>query len=437
VNPFGIVLSCRRQTIAEERQDMTEAGKDVEGSATAVHKSRGAVSMHAFLSTYLPALIFALGTGIALPAVPTLAKSFDVSFGVASGVVTAFMLGNLAGAIPSGWLIDRFGRRSVMIAGPLLTALFALLTAFSTSFAMLLVLRFLGGCAAQMWLMGRIAAISQTAAANERGRQVSWMFGMDNTGKLAGPVIGGQIAATWGMHAPFIAYAIVSLIAFLPILIYAQDTPRDADVAKKPKDAAPNKLTMAQIVLPRLVYFGVALFAGLTRGPVQADLLHLYAAFAYHLGPAQIGYLATGAALISWPIGFIAGWMMDRFGRKGTMVPGFSGVAFAMLALAVSAFAELSYAWYAVLFFIGIALQALTGGSVQTVGADVAPPEARGTFLGLWRFTGLAGTALSPIIFAVLAEQVNYGSAFVFTAACAAAVAGLLIFYVPETRERH
>src|SRR5215469_15863530 len=97
-----------------------------------------AVSWDAFISTYLPALVLAIGTGIALPAVPSLAKSFGVSFGVASGVVTAFVLGNVAGTIPSGWLIDRFGRRVVLIAGPLLTAATACLIAFVHSFPELL-----------------------------------------------------------------------------------------------------------------------------------------------------------------------------------------------------------------------------------------------------------------------------------------------------------
>ena len=105
-----------------------------------------------------------------------------------------------------------------------------------------------------------------------------------------------------------------------------------------------------------------------------------------------------------------------------------------MIALAISAFIPLSYAWYVVLFFLGVALQALTGGSIQTVGADVAPPGARGMFLGLWRLTGQGGATLSPIVFAVIADQMNYGSAFLFVAASAVAVAFLLIRYVPETR---
>jgi MFS family permease len=394
-----------------------------------------ALTWDAFFSTYLPALVLALGTGVALPAVPTLAKSFHVSFSLASGVVTAFVLGNLAGTVPSGWFIDRFGRRSVLLASPLLTAVMAFLTALVHSFTLLLALRFFDGVAAQMWLMARLAAISHGAGAGQRGRQVSWMFGMNNTGKLAGPLLGGFIAADLGVRAPFVLYGALALAALVPAFFFARDTPRAADVRKKAGAAPQKKPSLKEIVLPRLVYFGVALFAGLTRGPIQADLLHLYAAFAYHLGPTQIGYLSTSAAALSLPIGFLSGWMMDRYGRKRTMVPGFIGVTLAMAALAASAFAHFSLLWYVVLFLIGATAQALTGGSIQTVGADVAPEHGRGMFLGLWRFTGQGGATLSPILFALLADQLNYGSSFLFTAASAAVVAFLLVRYVPETRQ--
>ena len=392
-----------------------------------------AVSWDAFLSTYLPAFLLALGTGIVLPVIPALAQSFEVSFGVASGVVTAFLIGNLAGTLPSGWLIDRFGRRPVIIAGPLLTAATSLLIVFAESFTQLLVLRFLAGCAAQMWLIGRLAAISHGAAPGERGRQISWTFGMDSVGKLAGPMLGGLIATAWDIRAAFVVYGILALIALIPTLLFAENTPRRV---RQAKEETPRKLSLREIVLPRLPYFGVALFAGLARGPIYSGMLDLYAAFAYQLGPTQIAFLATGANIINLPIAFTAGWMMDRFGRKRTMVPGFGGVALTMAALAVCAFIPLSYAWYVGLFFLAIAAQALTGSSIQTVGADVAPPEARGMFLGVWRLTGQGGATLSPILFAVIAETLGYGSSFVFIAASAAVVTMLLVFYVPETRTR-
>ena len=77
-------------------------GSDGSGAAATRPSGQAAVSWDAFLSTYLPALVLAIGTGIALPAIPTLAKTYAVSFGMASGIVTAFVLGNVAGTIPSG-----------------------------------------------------------------------------------------------------------------------------------------------------------------------------------------------------------------------------------------------------------------------------------------------------------------------------------------------
>jgi MFS family permease len=178
------------------------------------------------------------------------------------------------------------------------------------------------------------------------------------------------------------------------------------------------------------------MFAGLARGPIYSGMLDLYGAFAYQLGPGQVAALATAANIIHLPIAFAAGWMMDHFGRKRTMVPGFGGVAVSMALLAVCAFVPLSFTWYVALFLLAIIAQSLTGSSIQTVGADVAPPEARGMFLGIWRLTGQGGATASPILFAVLAETLGYGSSFVFVAASAAAVTYLLVAHVPETRTR-
>lgn len=418
-----------------EPENRSIGGTENPESATPPRGVAKAVSWDAFISTYFPAFLLAIGAAIVLPVIPALAQSFDVSFGLASNVITAFLIGNVAATVPTGWLIDRLGRRPIVIAGPLLTAITSLLIVFAESFEQILVLRFLAGWAAQMWLMARLAAISHGAAAGERGRQISWLFGMDSVGKLAGPAFGAFIAAYFGIRAPFIAFAILALIALVPAFFYAEDTPRRA-LHKKEDAVAPRRISLWEIVVPRLPYFGVALFAGLARGPIYSGMLDLYAAFAYRLGPTEIGWLATCANIINLPIAFAAGWMMDHFGRKRTMVPGFGGVALTMAALAVCAFIPLSLSWYVGLFFLAIAAQALTGSSIQTVGADVAPPEARGLFLGIWRLTGQGGATASPILFAILAEFLGYGSSFVFVAMAAAAVTCLLIFKVPETRTR-
>ncbi len=389
-----------------------------------------AFSWEAFLSTYLPALILAMGTGVALPAIPVLAKSFDVSFGLASGVIIAFLLGGMVGSLPTGWLIDRVGRRKVLLAGPLLTAVVAALVLTARSFPELLLYRFLDGWAANMWFMARVAAISAKASVGQRGRQISWMFGMDNVGRLAGPAAGGFIAEAWGIRSPFAAYALLALLTLIPTFLYADDYTPERSREEAADGPQPKPI---QLILPYLALFGVAFFAAAARAPLFADLLHLYAAFAYDLDAKGVGLLATATNGLSLPIGFLAGWMLDRLGRKRTNVPGFIGVVITMAALAVTAWLHLSLAWYVGVFLGAVAFQSLTGGSIQTIGADVAPAYARGMFLGMWRFAGQLGTALSPIAFSAIAETAGYGAAFVFVAATAAIVTVLLITKVPET----
>src|SRR5579871_4774430 len=81
--------------------------------------STGVLSRQLILSLYLPALALSMGTSIATPVVPNLAKSFGVDFGAASLVVILTGFGALAAALPTGFLTDRVGRRPILLASPL------------------------------------------------------------------------------------------------------------------------------------------------------------------------------------------------------------------------------------------------------------------------------------------------------------------------------
>jgi MFS family permease len=428
----AVVYSGRMTSPARQPDPAANTKRPGRNATAEQHSENAAVSWDAVISTYVPALIFALGIGIALPAIPTLARSFHVSFGEATFVTTSFLLGNTLGSIPTGWMIDRFGRRRLMLAGPLLTAAMAFLVVTAQTFPQMVLYRFFDGFAAQMWLMGRLAGISYAAPANQRGRQVGWMFGMDNLGKLTGPLVGGFIAAGWGLRAPFAVYGVLALAALIPGYFFIKDTPQQQR-AERAATAQVRRLSIREIVLPRLILFALALMASLARGPLGADLLHLYAAFAYHLSPEAIGFLATGASSVTLPLTFLSGWAMDRYGRKRLMVPGFISLAVAMVGLAVSAALHFPLYGYVALFMMAVIATGLTSGSMQTLGADVAPPEARGMFLGLWRFAGLTGTAASPLAFAFLADHTGYASSFVFVALSSALVGYLLLTAVPET----
>src|SRR5204862_5566453 len=88
------------------------------------------LSRELFFSLYLPAMAISLGQGIATPVLPVYAKSFGIDFNTATLVVILHGVGGLVATFPIGYAIDRFGRRPVLLTGPIITALTSFLTAF-------------------------------------------------------------------------------------------------------------------------------------------------------------------------------------------------------------------------------------------------------------------------------------------------------------------
>src|SRR5439155_19365672 len=139
---------------------------------------------------------------------PIYAKSFDVSFGAASLVIVVFGLGAVFATLPTGYLVDKVGRRPVLLGGPVLTALTSFLTAFAArTFETLLVWRFLGGCANQAWELSRLAMIADTGSERQRGRMMTWMNQVQGVSMLLAPSVGGFLAV-WDIRAPFVLHGI-------------------------------------------------------------------------------------------------------------------------------------------------------------------------------------------------------------------------------------
>src|SRR5712692_9573443 len=97
------------------------------------------------IGLYAPAVIMSLGQGMVVPTIPTLASAFDLTAGLAAQLVTAGMIGRVFALLPTGTLLDRYGRRPILIGGPLLVALASALTAVATVFPLLLLAQLLTG----------------------------------------------------------------------------------------------------------------------------------------------------------------------------------------------------------------------------------------------------------------------------------------------------
>ena len=316
----------------------------------------GIYSRQNFLSIYVPAMTLAVGTGIIVPALPVYAKSFGVSFEIASLVIVVHQLGVTLSSFPIGLLLDRFGRRKILLTGPVILAVSSVLVPVARSFSELLIYRFIGGVGQQMWHLGRLAMIADTGADRERGRQITTMAAMQHSGRLFSPALGGFIAGYWDIRAPFFALALLSLLAIIPSFKLTKETAPHLTGKTKgqgTKEQETEESGFRTLFTYQVMIFFVAqLFAAMTRSPIFSGQLNFYGAYVYHLSPQTIGLLATIATAVGIPITICGGYIMDRFGRKAILLPGFSLLTVAMIFLGITDYFQMPVH----LFFSGIPL---------------------------------------------------------------------------------
>ena len=127
-----------------------------------------------------------------------------------------------------------------------------------------------------------------------------------------------------------------------------------------------------------------------------------------------------------------AGWVMDRLGRKYAIIPSFvtQGVGLALIPLTASAGGILF-----VVALLGIG-NGIGSGTMMTLGSDLAPANARGDFLGVWRFIGDFGMVGGPLLVGNMADLFTLGGSALLLAAASLSAAGIFGFFVPETLKR-
>lgn len=391
-----------------------------------------------FFTLYFPAIALSMGQNIALPVLPVYVRSFDVSFEMASLVVILHGIGALSFTLPIGYAMDRWGRRPVLLAGPILTAITSVLIAFAPSFLFLLVARFFAGAAQQMWQLSRLAMITDTGKDRERGRLITWMLQIGTFSGLFSPALGGFIAENWDIRMPFLFHAALVLMAIIPSFRMAKETAPEATRggarSGQTFERVPWKIVFQDMWHPQMMAFLTAQFmANFTRGVHRGGLLQLYAAYQYGVGPGTLGLLATANSFLHLPVAFSTGYIMDRWGRKKTIVPGFSLLAIAMVFMTSTALFGLPFEVFAAAYLCVTFAQGITGGNMQVMGSDLAPDRGRGQWMSVWRFIAESGNELSPMVFAVVAASFSYVGSFSVVGFSALSVALLVGLCIRET----
>ena len=383
------------------------------------------------LPVYVPSFLLAFTQGLLIPTLPLYATTFGVSFSLISLAVAARGLGTLAMDLPSGIMLERLGHRNVMLLGVGVACLSLVLMGIIENFHVLVLLRLISGCGAAMWMLSRMAYISDVIPLEVRGRALSAFGGVSRIGVFASPAIGGFVGASFGLRTPFLLAAALAGVALVIALLYV---PESRQIAKA-EHRRPHWRTMAQIVRTYRRDLLTAGSAQVLAQMIRAGreiIVPLYGATVLGLDVAAVGVILTVSAAIDMSLFGIAGLLQDRKGRKWASVPSMIilGVGMAMVPL-TAGFASLLAA--AAVMGLG---NGLGSGTMMTLGSDLAPRDAMGEFLGLWRLIGDGGNSGGPLVVGAVADLTGLALAAIVLAGIGALAASNLAWFVPETRNQ-
>lgn len=347
----------------------------------------------AFLSTVAP-----ITTDLYLPSFPQLAADFGVDETGAQLTLTASLLGIGVGQLILGPASDRYGRRRPLIIGAVICCIAGAAAVFSPTLPVLIVARFVQGATGAAGMVIGRAVIADISTGATAARAFSLVMTIGGVAPIAGPVLGGFIAAPLGWRgALVIVFALT--IGMLVVAVVAIPETHPAERRQHFRQQSAEHGSGARDLRSRR-YIGNALvsafaFAGLMAYVSAAPFLYQ---LNIGLNPAQFG-LAFGAnAVVLVAATFVSARLAGSWSPRRILTLGLiimTGAATAFAAVALSPVPDPLMALCLPAFLGGFGL--VQGNAVAA--AITAVPRAAGTASAIIGFSqfALAGVSTATV----------------------------------------
>lgn len=355
---------------------------------------------------------------------PSLIKEWGVTKPMLAPVLSAALFGLAAGALLSGPIADRLGRKRVLTATVLLFGVATLASAFATDIVQLSTLRFVTGLGLGAAMPSAVTLMSEYCPSARRSTLTNLMFCGFPLGAASGGFLAAWMIPQWGWQSVLVLGGVVPLVLTAALLLWLPESVRFMVTRRFPVERI--RATLARIAGPQVQ--GIARFtmtetrvvtnergglAQVLARPYRLGTLMLWAA--YFMGLVifyalinwmpllfkEAGIEPRTATLISalFPLGGVGavffGWLMDRVEPNRIVALGF-----ALTAVAVWAIGQLvgNVGALVVGVFLAGVLMNTAQSSLPALAAGFYPTNARATgvawMLGIGRFGGILGSLL-------------------------------------------
>jgi MFS family permease len=339
----------------------------------------------------------------------------------------------------SGYLTDRFDRRKpLVVAGYFVANAVKPLLAVVGAWWQILLIRFTDRLAKGVRGAPRDVMVAESVPKERLGSAYGLIQSMDSAGAILGPLVALLLLAHYGIRTVFWAAAVPGALCVMVALFGIRETKRRAPEnggLKSPNQAAGTNPHVSQkaremghpaapiAALPGSFYFVLIAVSLFSLGN-SSDMFLVMRAQSVGIPVAMAPLLGLVFNLTytlgSWP----AGWLSDRFSRRGIAAAGYLIYAAVYF---VFGRAPSTLAIWITMAVYGL-YYALTQPVLKALVVESVGQEVRGRALGVYAFVTSVATLGASLITGELWKHYGAGVPFYFSAGLAAASAVLLAF---------
>jgi MFS family permease len=310
---------------------------------------------------------------------------------------TVNSIASLVGLTVAGPAADRFGRKPVMLISLVGQAGAMLGMSLATSFPVWVFVMALMGAFNPVYRVGADSMVADLLPAAERAGGYALLRVISNLGVAIGPAVGGFVTSV-SYDIAFYAAAAASLIYAGLLLARARETMPARGGARL---AATGSYAPVLRDAPFLKFIAVLTLSGMAY-VILMVFLPVYAKENFGVVESQFGFImATNAVMVVLFQFAVTRWTSRR---PPLPVLALGALCYAIGVGSVALGSGFAGFWLSmVILTIGELIMVPTA---STLTANLAPPEMRGRYMGLYSLAWTTGLGLGPVVGGVLNDRV-------------------------------
>jgi MFS transporter, FSR family, fosmidomycin resistance protein len=328
-------------------------------------------------------------------------QAFGVSYTEIALALTAFNIASALLQTPAGFLVDRIGAKSMLVAGLMLGALAIAAAALLPGYWVFVIAYAFLGVANTVYHPADYSILSATIDGKRIGKAFSIHTFAGYLGSGVTPALVIACAALWGWRGAFLAAACLSFAVGLMLIVLGSALPR---AARKTQAAATSEtkvgleLLLSAPVLRNLLFF---LCIAMANGGVQNFTVVSLAAI--HGTPAAIANVGLSAFLLTSALGVLVGGVIADRTPHHERVAAVGFTCTAAMAILMG-WVDMPAALLVLVMTMGGLLNGIIQPSRDMMVRAVTPPGSFGKVFGFVSTGFNLGGMIAPLIYAWLMD---------------------------------